>query len=505
MRRKYLFPALLLLAALTGCGGKTQAVVHTDRLPEIAAPIPQSCTEAKTRALPSNPVETEEILSFSYDLGEETVGKMPFHIRGRLALPAQGDRLPVVLILHGSHGGKDPDAGFYEGFSYLADALAHRGYAAVSLDIQPAYVTAYGQGDDDRKAAVIAARNLDCLRRANDGEALFPADLTQRLDLNSLVLVGHSRGGDTALDLACAWEGVVGACAIAPGLREAEKNWGDFPLVVLVPELDGDVTELDGYSYLYPRYRANISAPTAVTLLKGANHNFFNSRLTEDDALRSGADLGHRLTAEQQQDFLCDYLADFCDDATRGLSAQGLFAPSLPVPAEMYGLSVRNLLLTPGGTPLADAEQGAPASPGCVTRRITVDRRTRNLLVPLTLGTDHALTFWELRWDGPVGAADLPLRSQDLSGYDRLDLNLAPAAGLGAADELTLTLTDASGRCEAVLLEAPAPGAVGVRYTVFSTVSASLADFPGLDLSQITRLTLFAQGGGLWVAGVFGA
>lgn len=77
---------------------------------------------------------------------------MPYRLRGYLSLPAEGDGLPLVLLLHGAHDAKDPEAGFYRGFAYLADALARRGYAAVSLDIQPAYVHSYGGESDDRKA-----------------------------------------------------------------------------------------------------------------------------------------------------------------------------------------------------------------------------------------------------------------------------------------------------------------------------------------------------------------
>ena len=497
IKRTLLGLSLCLLLLLPACGGNrgTTAVIYEDA-PIAAAPLDVSPAPASAPpAWSGAEAEMLDILSQPYDLGPADGGDGA-PLRGWLSLPAQGEDLPLVIVLHGNHNSKDPDGRFYEGFSYLTDALASRGWAAISLDLQEAYRT--GGMDDGPLSAEIAGAHMEALKRAVGGEPLFPADLTGRLDLSRVVVVGHSRGGDAALELACEREEVIAACAVAPNLRKADKEWRDIPVAILVPAQDGDVSTLDGYAYLHPRYESGLQSFTALTLLEGANPNYFNAKLTLDDAEHIG---GVSCSPEQQRDFLRRWLGDFCDSVLAGEAAP--FGMTEQIPLEMYGLPVRNICFSSDMALLTYSGRAAAASSGCRTRRIGVDSGTRDLRIPLSWGTDHALTFWELSWDQPGGVVDLPLRGGDLSGFERLTVTLAPS-GEGAPEGLSIALTDKVGHSAVVGLPKLEPLTAGDGYTVFAGLSLPLSAFQGVDLGQVARLSFTAERGAVWVASVWG-
>jgi len=119
-------------------------------------------------------------------------------IRGNVHLPAgdPGGRLPVVLVLHGFKGYKD-----YGFFPHLTQRLADAGLAAVRFNFSHSGIdddpSTFGrpdlfEGDTWSKQladvqAVIAAAETAALPHAG------------RMDLSRLAVLGHSRGGVTAL------------------------------------------------------------------------------------------------------------------------------------------------------------------------------------------------------------------------------------------------------------------------------------------------------------------
>ena len=112
-RLSRVLPLFLSLSLLAACGGTRggPALVHQDA-PVAAAPLsPVRVSDPPPSQPAPPPEETADILCLDYDLGEETYGDMPYRLRGRLSLPAEGTGLPLVLLLHGAHDAKDPEAG----------------------------------------------------------------------------------------------------------------------------------------------------------------------------------------------------------------------------------------------------------------------------------------------------------------------------------------------------------------------------------------------------------
>ena len=115
---------------------------------------------------------------------------------GRLHLPdtEPGDRRPVALIVHGNHRMDDfSDAGY----DYLASLLASHGIAAVSVDAN--FLNGTWSGDfGGREMPARGILLLEHLRLFRTWNRDPRSPLYNRLDLDRVALIGHSRGGEAA-------------------------------------------------------------------------------------------------------------------------------------------------------------------------------------------------------------------------------------------------------------------------------------------------------------------
>lgn len=143
----------------------------------------------------------------------EAYGSSPVQ-SGEWFVPADGDRLPVVVLVHG---------GFWQpGYDrHLEDEVAHSlaadGFAVWNID--------YALADTEWPATLVdAAAALDHV--ATSG-------LTPRLDLARVAVVGHSAGGHLALWLASRGELPPDAPGASPAVR-ATVAVGQAPVADLV-------------------------------------------------------------------------------------------------------------------------------------------------------------------------------------------------------------------------------------------------------------------------------
>ncbi len=312
MRNPALLGMLLLLAACdpgdrpNASGGPTQ-----NTTPVVAA----TAADASI----AGPYSTVDV---DYDFGRMTVhdeitgDSYESDIHGYIRYPEDAEGpFPVLLFQHGRHQtcetgiGQLPvlvgddncpnlapvitPANSYRGYDYLAENLASHGYAVISIDTNDVNDNDGSAGSSDTGAlarAELIMAHLDAFRDINRQGGPDFDQLTGKLDLERIGIMGHSRGGEgvnktitvnAARDNPHALHAVF---ALAPTDYVNQAVEG-VVFATLLPYCDGDVEDLMGsFAYDNARYADPADPwPKFQILTMGANHNYFNTIWTSDD------------------------------------------------------------------------------------------------------------------------------------------------------------------------------------------------------------------------------
>lgn len=457
------------------------------------------------------------------------------------------DPLPLVVLLHGYNGscwraddgsstadwpcprGYEPIP-HWQGFSYLQERLASQGYLTVSLSANGVNVLATdrsrGAGAPERSALV--RHHLDSWAAGDiPGLDAWPA-----VDADSVLLVGHSRGGD-GVDRAIAdrpsgadWT-VRGEVLIAPS-GIATLPSGSVPVVAMTGYCDGDVGIAPG--------QFAVDRPTDPALLRssiivgGANHNFFNSEWVPqtstvpggaDDAYDEAAEVDRlctpgsttRLSAGEQQDVAAAVLglsaaallrddsaaADvldgrvpipLADDAQVWVSATGRGRTTLAHDTDYGGMGTGGMMVEPCD---GVSETEDPGACGRLTGEGT------SVHWPDAYRDPEVRRFLELTWSTPGGAAVLDLAEPlDLSRSEAVEARIAMAPE-GPPVRFEVVLTDASGASASLpstheLVALPEGSLIRSRRWG-QRMLAPLEDAVGVDLTRVTRVSLVPGSG----------
>lgn len=255
---------------------------------------------------------------------------LPAEMVGVVVAPvnASGPR-PVALFIHGQAAtcydpttreatqiypcleGASPVAN-YRGYLVHQRYLAARGWVTVSISANGVNGSPLREDEasDATTRGELVEKHLQQWASwiAGDRTAPLPALFASaQPDLQRLMVIGHSRGGSAAnqvalrsvTDTRLPWR-VRAQVLLGPVV--AHYNPAPLvPAVVLLPGCDGDVTDLEGQAYI-DRARDLIADPAlrAGIFIDGANHNFFNTEwdpataalpnLAKDDAATFFAD-----------------------------------------------------------------------------------------------------------------------------------------------------------------------------------------------------------------------
>ncbi|NOS55323.1 MAG: hypothetical protein HOP37_03595, partial [Cyclobacteriaceae bacterium] len=121
-------------------------------------------------------------------------GVKDFPLNGRVWMPKGEGKFPIVFIVHGNHGMED----FSDpGYGYLGELLASRGFIFVSVDEN--FLNGSWSGDFRGKEmptrAWLLLKHIELWKkRSADSSSIF----YNKANLESVVLAGHSRGGEAA-------------------------------------------------------------------------------------------------------------------------------------------------------------------------------------------------------------------------------------------------------------------------------------------------------------------
>ncbi len=365
---------VLVVCGLAGCLAACSPDGDDATGPGVTA---AGTTTAGTTTVPgTTPPELLEVTSATWDEGSFTLSDgAPTHDWGVVAAPAEGGPYPVAVILHGNHPTCPTDTGGgtwpcpagteqpnHEGLTYLAEALAARGFVAVAPGINVQYT--FGAGEP--ATAVRTAEIVDHTLTALEDGALGPA--AGLADTSRLVMIGHSVGGQDASLIAAGATSVThpvaGVVMLQPALNDAAAlPLVDVPAVVVLSECDGD-TGVRGGEYVTTALRATRRTPAAAIVLERANHNFTNSLLRPDSfpVEAPACDAGGVLDAQQQRDLLAEWVPELAhavlgDGAGGGWAGAVFDEPAVPAGVRLGVVTAGEAVAPlPGAGPQPPAE-----------------------------------------------------------------------------------------------------------------------------------------------------
>ncbi|MGN0065601.1 MAG: hypothetical protein ACI379_15290 [Nocardioides sp.] len=294
-----------------------------------------------------------EVVSSDYTLDPVAVpgANRKIEMVGHVEAPAPGAATgprPLVLFLHGRHSvcynPDDPDdfggtrwpcraprkeIPSHLGYTYVQKVLASQGYTTVSIRVNGINAQDWQMADAgaDARARIVRAHLDHWVTRAS----------AEQVDLDQVVLVGHSRGGEGVnratiqIPLDAPYR-IAGQVLLAPtdfGYQTAPY----VPTVTLLPSCDGDVYDLQGQRFTDVS-RGLVAADTSLkssVFVQGANHNYFNTEWTpgiaeapawddwgDESTRQCGSKNPGRLTATEQQAAGTALIAGAVDVFSRG-------------------------------------------------------------------------------------------------------------------------------------------------------------------------------------------
>lgn len=523
MKKKIIsFALCVILVLLGGCG-------HNKSNPASTAIPGNSVTELEALELSQADKKQYPFAVKEFDVSDGTYvspsGKeMPYHINGIMGVPEGEGPFPLVLITHGSHSNDNEKLRFDTGFRYLVEELAKQGLVAVSMDMSKAYTWKYGDNDDREKSQYLTAAHLEHLIKANKGELkTYPVDLKSKIDFKKIALIGHSRGGETILDIAVDMQKkdmpVTALICIAPTYMFDEREWPAAKVALIVPEYDGDVVGFDGIS-LYDVLGAKVKEEQLAIFLKGANHNYFNSNIKPNDATMNASirDISDQISRERQEAFLkafaSDYLYSTLQEEARMIPKNNGYLD------KMYGEKVSLLYRNEQSAPIFSIEENASYRLDNLKAEVKTDawfyKKDELLVDTLTYGEKEQETrrLLKIDWEAVPSILNITPSLTDWTGYQSLvlDLLVDPSDEKNANidyQHFSVRLTDTQGNAASVKLSKDyqallvAPGKIDVTElsetekiyfwsinTPLSSLLLPLSLFEGVDTAKIKSVEL---------------
>jgi hypothetical protein len=538
--RRFLTPVLTAAALTVGA---------------VTVAAPAAAVAPDPAVLGSHSVQTVE-----YDAGDTMVTDptdfvtYPERLQGAIYIPSGTGPFPVLLFMHGRHDTcavlgvgllgppqACPDNGLtqnvrsYRGYGYLANNLASHGYLVISVSANSINTFDWvGDAGADERSQVIA-RSLDLLYNWNTtaGPGQVGTRLIGKVDLSSIGVMGHSRGGEGVDHFAAynktrtdgrKYPGLKAVFALAPTDFGGETVQG-VHFATLLPLCDGDVYDLQG-SQAYDRGRfldPSTGFTRAQYTVTGTNHNWFNTVWDLDDysgtdpACDTGNAANVRLTDAEQRDVGLVLMASFFrrwvggetafTDVLKGAEALPASAcpgaattcPTLVRTSWLSAAADRNIVVTPNTSNTTTG--GAPVSATGFTTFTSCTPTTSGTGCP-TNPTRGLATQYTLKWGGaatfaaPVSAAGY--NASTLTAVTlRAGMNYNDASNTAFANQnFDVVLKDALGATSNLVPAASyteslrKPPGTADRELMLDGAWIPLSAFTGVDKTKITSIEL---------------
>lgn len=251
-------------------------------------------------------------------------------LNGRVWLPLGEGPFPIVLISHGNH---TMEYFSDDGYGYLGELLASRGFITISLDqnfLNYSNWSGIPKKDMELRAWIILQHLLQVREFNNTSDTPF----FNKVDFERIALIGHSRGGlasTMAVDYK-KWfadddslegvedfkiQSVIGLAPTDKKVDDKTPDLWDTNYLVIHGAQDADVNSFRGDRQYGRTYFHKGSKKFKSSLyLAEANHSYFNTDWGKNDnSLPGGLFLNHRDTMDprQQREITKVYVSAFLE------------------------------------------------------------------------------------------------------------------------------------------------------------------------------------------------
>ena len=279
--------------------------------PPVVAPADTATTAPPPSTTSTTQAPLSDAVLTSYEFPSGLVDGRPTQLQGLLGVPEGPGPFPLAIVMHGSHppcvDDFDPSiyaetivtetveylcgADFPEyirhdiGLGHIVTALNDVGIAAVSIDVDSAYVWWGGEPFEFGTVEALVNAHAGVVSRLNDGDDLGLGidSVAGRIDLDEIALVGHSRSGghiasmlDTSLDLAFE---PTAAVMIEPDVGAPVADLFDIPLLLIRGECDEDVGPDAGRDFLVEYASPDRATRVTDLFIPAAGHRSINTGL----------------------------------------------------------------------------------------------------------------------------------------------------------------------------------------------------------------------------------
>lgn len=438
---------------------------------------------------------------------------MPYEKRMTISVPNIEGKKKLAIIIHGSHDNETEDIRFDSGFDYLTEELAKNGYVGASLDVQSAYLWKYGDNDDNEKIRAMYKEFIESLKN----DEFFGNEI----DFSNIVLIGHSRAGETIQDIANENDDVKGFISIAPaGVERLDKI--DLKGLIIVPEYDGDVIGLDGIAMYDQMIEDNKrEADLDLLILQKANHNYFNKNIKKNDVvmLSDSQKIEMQLSKEEQQEFLKYITIDFMNHTFGSLDENSYFNSDKEEVKRFNGFDVKTKSYRKDEEYLVDENNFNEAVSDNVQIKTIKESsfykldETKGFNIPMFYKNNEPFIkrLLSIEWQNNGDKMSIPLDNRNLLKHKVININIAqdPSNELNVNGEnqgFTIVLKDSRGRECGVIVDSNTnaldyvDGKLDVTtvfedkhyfwssYTPLTMIRIPLENFENIDLSDIVGI-----------------
>ncbi len=454
---------------------------------------------------------------FDYNLGKRTMktslGKdLTYTLNGGIVSP-KTDKNPLVIVMHGAHGSAKPEDNRFDlGYSYLLKELVKEGYVVVSPNVTIQYSFEFDDAVENERLLHIFEETIKSLVSANEGSNNFGLDLKNKIDFDRVILVGHSRSGYEEFRINSKYKNdsrinIKGLLSMAPAeLKKIDYAAEDIPVSIILPELDGDVKDLDGQSIFDSLIDKNRQAQAQLVFLYGANHNAFNEALLIQDEGKVfyTGDI-EKLDGKTQRDFLINYSKEFIKSTLNNsfisenlkTNKEDLFGCKALVSDYIPGYTVYNAVS--GIEPVKSNDLVVSSK----TVSLDMEKNTAGLFTPP--GSNDDLKLLNLKWTSNQAQAIFKV-GETTKDKKNLSLYLAQDSTDSINNKknqaLTVELKDKSGKVSSFILDKNTKALEYVdgepvfenkfysSHTPLSILNINLDNFKNIDTDNIEEVIL---------------